>query len=264
MMRSTPDEIRRRIAKRKKMKSSGSKDPGSERLIAWPGDDEKYGLDHFPSYDGGNDQGGHPLFKKEVFVFKILASALLFLLVAILFRENTATFTPAKEFVTKAMEQDFKFATVAKWYEDSFGKPLALLPFPEEEKTENKEVVDKPNSIPVFSGKVLENFEKNGQGIMVETTNGAPVEAMNAGTVVFAGVREGTGKTVIIQHADQTESWYGNLDEINVSLYDLIETESIVGTASESTGEDKTKGTYYFAIKKGDDFIDPIQVIRFE
>lgn len=263
-MRSTPEEIRRRIAKRKK-EQKGSSVKGPEREITWPGDDEKYGFNHYSSYEAGNDDGIHPLFKKEVFIFKILASAVLFLVIAIMFRENSATFAPARDFVMKAMDQDFKFATVSKWYEDQFGKPLALLPFTDEEKDGEKTVVEKDPDIPVFSGKVLENFEKNGQGIMIETTTkGAPVEAMKEGNVMFAGVKEDTGKTVIIQHADQTQSTYGNLDEIKVSLYEFIKTETVVGTASESAGEDKTKGTYYFSIKKGEDFIDPIQVIRFE
>jgi stage IV sporulation protein FA len=262
MMRSTPEEIRRRIAKRKKEK--GTPEKGPDRDINWPGDDEKYGFNNFPSYEAGKDDVVHPLFKKEVFIFKILASAVLFLVIAIMFRENTATFAPAKDFVLKTMEQDFKFATVSKWYEDQFGKPLALLPFSEEGKEDGKAVVEKDHDIPVFSGKVLVNFEKNGQGIMIETAKGAAVEAMKEGNVMFAGVKEDTGKTVIIQHADQTQSTYGNLDEIKVSLYQFIETETVVGTATESTGEDKTKGTYYFSIKKGDDFIDPIQVIRFE
>ncbi len=43
-MRSTPEEIRRRIAKRKR--SSGSPRKESERLITWPGDEEKYGFNH--------------------------------------------------------------------------------------------------------------------------------------------------------------------------------------------------------------------------
>ncbi len=262
-MRSTPEEIRRRIAKRKKETRSTSR-KGPEREINWPGDDEKYGFNHYSSYEAGKDDVIHPLFKKEVFIFKILASAVLFLVIAILFRENSSTFAPAKNFVMKTMEQDFKFATVSKWYEDQFGKPLALLPFTEEGKEGEKTVVEKDHDIPVFSGKVLENFEKNGQGIMIETVKGAPVEAMNEGNVLFAGVKEDTGKTVIIQHPDQTQTTYGNLNEIKVSLYEFISTATVVGTASESTGEDKAKGTYYFAIKKGDKFIDPIQVIRFE
>lgn len=261
-MRNTPDEIRRRIAKRKKGK--GSSEKGPERLITWPGDDEKYGYDPITTFDSRDGEGGHPLFKTEVFIFKILASALLFLVIAILFREKIPALSPAKNFVTKAMEQDFKFATVANWYEDQFGKPLALLPFSDDKSSDDKNVAEKVHDIPVFSGKVLENFEKNGQGITIETSNGAPVEAMNEGNVTFAGVKEGLGKTVIIQHADQTETTYGNLEEIKVRLFEFVEEEKVVGTASKSTGEDKTKGKYYFAIKKGDDYIDPIQVIRFE
>jgi stage IV sporulation protein FA len=118
-------------------------------------------------------------------------------------------------------------------------------------------------SVPAM-GKILENFEKNGQGIMIETGKGAAVQSINDGNVMFIGVKEGIGKTVIIQHPDKSETWYGNLDEIKVKLYEFIEKRTVVGTVSASTGEDKTKGQYYFAIKKGDDFIDPIQVIRFE
>jgi stage IV sporulation protein FA len=266
-MRSTPDEIRRRIAKRKRNSGSGSGSPRKEsnRLITWPGDEEKYGFNHTPSYETKFDnEGNHPLFKKEIFIFKILASVLLFLAIAILFRNNAATFDPARDFVAKSMDTDFKFATVANWYEENFGKPLALLPFPAKDKENDKSIVDKEGSIPVFSGKVLENFEKDGQGIMIETSNGANVEVMNEGFVKFAGVKEGLGKTVIIEHLDQSQSWYANLEEIKVNVYSYIEKETVVGTASVSAGEDKTKGKYYFAVKKGDDFIDPVQVIRFE
>lgn len=231
--------------------------------MLWPGDDEKYGFNQGPSFESSNDNGEHPLFKKEVFIFKILASVLLFLVIAILFRNQSGSFGPAREFITKSMDTEFKFATVSKWYEGNFGKPLALLPFQEEEKATGNTVVEEEYSVPA-SGKILENFEKNGQGIMIETGQGVAVETMNEGRVLFAGVKEGLGKTVIIQHPDQTESWYGNLDAIKVNIYQYIEKETLVGTVSNSSGEDKTKGNYYFAIKKGDDFIDPIQVIRFD
>ncbi|MFL6558418.1 MAG: peptidoglycan DD-metalloendopeptidase family protein [Bacillus sp. (in: firmicutes)] len=78
------------------------------------------------------------------------------------------------------------------------------------------------------------------------------------------GVKEGIGNTVIIQHSDKSETWYGNLADVKVKLYEYVDKRSVVGTVSTSAGEDKTKGKYYFAIKKDDNFIDPIQVIRFE
>jgi stage IV sporulation protein FA len=261
MARSTPEEIRRRIAKRKKDQGTQAKSP--EHEFTWHGDDEKYGYNPITASGSTNGEEGHPLFKKEVFFFKILASGLLFLLVAILFRNHSSTLDPARGFVKNSMDKNFKFAVVTEWYENKFGKPLALLPFSEDNKTGKKEQGLKEFSVPAM-GKILENFEKNGQGIMIETNKGAAVQAINGGNVVFAGVKEGFGKTVMVQHSDGTETWYGNLEEIKVKLFDYIEKRTVVGTVSTSTSEDKTKGKYYFAIKKDNDFIDPIQVIRFE
>jgi stage IV sporulation protein FA len=259
MARSTPDEIRRRIANRKKDKGPSSPIK-PKRQIEWPGEEEKYGFEHYTPPESSPISDGHPLFKKEVFFFKILASILLFLVVAILFRNQSGELDQARNLVKKTMDSDFKFAVVSKWYEDKFGKPLALLPFTDKKSDNTKTVVQKEYAVPA-SGKILENFKKNGQGIMIETSKGAPVKAVKEGFVNFAGVKDGLGKTVIIQHSDGTESWYGNLAEVNVNLYEFIGKEKVVGTVSDSTG---TKGKYYFAFKKGDNFIDPIQVIRFE
>ncbi|MFZ7945547.1 peptidoglycan DD-metalloendopeptidase family protein [Neobacillus sp. 19] len=262
MARSTPEEIRRRIAKRKKEQGSTTKTP--DRQVAWPGDDEKYGYNYIGPTDNGSGDEVHPLFKKEVFFFKILASVLLFLVVAILFRNQGSTFEPVRDFVSKQMDKDFQFATVSNWYEDKFGKPLALLPFSEDDQAGKKAVVKEENfSVPAM-GKILENFEKNGQGIMIETTKGAAVQSIDDGFVTFAGIKDDLGKTVIVQHSDGSQTWYGNLEEVKVNKYDHIDKRTVVGTVSASTGEDKTKGKYYFAIKKDDSFIDPIQVIRFE
>ncbi|ULT55823.1 M23 family metallopeptidase [Neobacillus drentensis] len=264
MARSTPEEIRRRIAKRKKEQGTNANSSSPERQITWPGYDEHDDFKYTSPSDTGGGDAGHPLFKKEVFFFKILASALLFLAVAILFRNHTGKLEPARDFITSQMDKDFKFAVVSNWYEEKFGKPLALLPFTDEKTSDNKTVADNQNlSVPAM-GKILENFEKNGQGIMIETSKGAPVQAINDGLVTFAGVKEGIGKTVIIQHSDKSETWYGNLDEVKVKLYEYVGKRDVVGTVSTSAGEDKTKGKYYFAIKKDDNFIDPIQVIRFD
>jgi len=258
MARSTPDEIRRRMAKRKTARNSPN------RRLEWPEVDGKLDFDYIPPSVPGNSEGGHPLFKKEVFFFKILASILLFLVIAIIFRSPASVLEPARAFVKSSMDKEFQFAAVSAWYQDKFGKPLALLPFTEKQQAgEEKIEPDQKGAVPV-TGRLLENFEKNGQGIMIETGKGVEVQTIDDGIVTFAGVKEDLGKTVIVQHSDQSETWYGNLDEIKVDLYQFIDKREVVGTVSESSGEDKTKGQYYFAVKEGEAFIDPIQVIRFE
>ena len=69
----------------------------------------------------------HPLFRKEVFIFKVLASACLVLIIAIMFRNQTPALDPAKEFVTKSMNEEFQFAAVSDWYEEYVWETISLV-----------------------------------------------------------------------------------------------------------------------------------------
>ncbi|WP_415815056.1 peptidoglycan DD-metalloendopeptidase family protein [Mesobacillus thioparans] len=258
-MNSRADDIRRRMMKRKRERERMEK-MNHNRFFST--EEERHGFDRLPSYDMGPGEGGHPLFKKEVFLFKVLASACLVLIVAIIYRSPSEKAVSIQQYVKHTMEQEFQFAAVSDWYENQFGKPLALLPAKNTGGDSETEVgSDSQYALPA-SGKILEDFGDNGQRIMIETGKGAGVEAMNEGLVHFVGMKEGFGKTVIVQHGDKSETWYGNLDKIDVNLYEYISKGAKVGTAMDS--EDGTKGSFYFAIKKGDDFVDPVQVIKFE
>ncbi|HAQ08592.1 MAG TPA: peptidase M23 [Bacillus bacterium] len=258
-MSSRTEDMRKRMLKRKKERERMEK-VNHRRLFY--SEEERHGFDRIPSYDFGPDEGSHPLFKKEVFLFKILASACLVLIVAILFRSPSDKAETAQNYIKQTMVQEFQFAAVSDWYENQFGKPLALLPVKNKGEGDS-EAVDRHNQYALpASGRILEDFGDNGQRIMIETGKGAGVEAMNEGLVHFVGIKDGFGKTVIVQHADKSETWYGNLDGIEVTLYEYISKGSKVGTAMDS--EDGAKGSFYFAIKKGDDFINPVQVIKFE
>ncbi|WPZ17545.1 M23 family metallopeptidase [Geobacillus subterraneus] len=249
-------EMKKRIERRRKerqYRSNKRKEP--EWGIA---DEERYGLP-VVTYDRYSfESESHPLFRKEWFLFKTLIAACLVLVTAILFKHPSASLEPARQFVARTMETEFQFAAVSAWYEKTFGEPLAFFAPKKETKTETASSY----AVPV-SGRVLESFDENGQGVMIETVSEAKVEAMKEGIVTFAGTKEKLGKTVIIQHADGSETWYGHLSTISVKLYDFIEMGKEVGTA-QASDKDKQKGLFYFAIKQGDKFIDPIQVISFE
>jgi stage IV sporulation protein FA len=258
-MGNRADEIRKRIAKRKRMSNTASSSSLSRNMLL-PADEERYGGERFSSYEGGPSEGGHPLFSKELFILKILGTSVLILCTAILFQNQVPGFDKARSYVQKTMTSEFQFAAVSAWYEDQFGKPLALLPSGKE--TSQPETTETAEYALPASGKVVENFKSNGQGIMVETGKGAKVEAMKGGRVIFAGKKDGLGQTVIIQHADKSESWYGSLNTIEVTQYEKVDKGKPVGTVTDE--EDAATGEFYFAIKKEDAFIDPIQVISFE
>ncbi|YCI75610.1 M23 family metallopeptidase [Bacillus sp. R1-10] len=243
-------DIRNRIAKRRKF---NDKPAGS---TSWTeiNNEEPYGID---SYNGYSEKD-HPLFKKEYFFFKILASICLFLIVAVMFKHPSVRLDPARSFVTENMNKEFQFASISNWYESAFGKPIAFLP-----NDADTEPVDSNEEYAMpASAKITQNFETNGEGIILETSKGSKVEAVNEGVVIFAGEKEGIGKTVVIQHANKTESWYGQLKGIDVKLYEFVKKGNEVGQVTLS--EDGSKGRFYLAIKENDAFVDPKKVISFE
>lgn len=96
--------------------------------------------------------------------------------------------------------------------------------------------------------------------MIVETVANKNVEVAKSGMVRFVAEEENLGKTVIVAHYDGGEFWYAMLDHVEVKLYDHIEAGSIIGTVSLK-GDN---GFYYFALKEGETFINPIDVISFE
>jgi stage IV sporulation protein FA len=253
---SRADEIRKRIAKRKK-----TREQSPTKTPLWATDEERYGFEKISSFEAGPDEGTHPLFNKELFIFKILASVCLVLIVGILFKNENPTLQKARDVVQNSMATDFQFAAVSDWYETKFGKPLALLPFMEEEMKPGTIEDETQYALPA-SGRIIEDFSQNGQGIMIETGKDSVVDALHEGIITFAGVKEGIGNTVVVQHTDKSETWYGNLATIEVKLYDFITKGTKLGVASST--EDETHSSFYLAVKKDNHFIDPSQVIRFE
>ncbi|MCU9614006.1 M23 family metallopeptidase [Caldibacillus lycopersici] len=261
-MSNRKEEIKRRIAQRKKLNRTMAMNSNAKRQSERP----LFTPDYYPQEDKwftgdkeNNNETIHPLFRKEIFIFKLLAAACLVLVVAIIFQNPSQKLDSFRVAVKQVMEKDFQFATVSNWYEDTFGKPLALLPEQPKENTEEK--VQKEFAMPA-NAKILEDFDSNKEGITIQTTKDAIVDAIQEGTVTFAGEKEGYGKTVIVQHPDSSETWYGELSEISVDLYDQVKIGDPLGKVSQA--EDTVSGEFYFAIRKDEKFIDPVQVITFE
>lgn len=245
-------EIHNRIRKRKKMKELQQRQIGKNNE-----------LDRLPSittYDVDEAQS-HPLFQKNVFLFKVLLSAALFFVVAILYKHPSSQLDSVRSMVASTFEQEMQFALITDWYEDAFGKPLAFLPSDLQKEVSDVEQVTAEYTIPT-TGTVIETFASNGEGIKIETESNTKAGAIQGGTVLFTGKKESIGNTVVIQHKDGSESWYGHLQTIDVKVYDSIDKGASVGTVSQSS--ETGTSVLFFAIKKDGEFVDPDQVISFE
>ncbi|MDF2608155.1 MAG: Peptidase [Bacillales bacterium] len=241
-------EILRRIEKRKKERMEAVK----SRKKSLPRADDIY-TRNIPSIKDNRRSWNY-----ETLLFRLLVASFLFLIVTIAYRTpNQNAFTSViKNSTNYIMSEEFNFAYAKKKVESIFGDPsIAILPFTEKE---GKSVVN--NS--AASGRVVETFGVNGKGVIIETIASYQVRSLKKGVVLFAGPKEGLGKTVVVQSEDGTEYWYGKLENIDVTQYDSIDAGDLVGKAS--TNDSNHVGNYYFAVKKGQGFIDPTQVIKFE
>ncbi len=85
---------------------------------------------------------------------------------------------------------------------------------------------------------------------------GAPVHAVAAGTVRFAGWFRGYGRMVILDHGDKFYSVSGHLDALRVEAGQVIAVGEAIGTVGD-TGS-LTGPRLYFEIREGSQAVDPL------
>lgn len=158
---------------------------------------------------------------KKVSLLSKLFSKLLVLVVLVLgfliilkanpnFRENL---------YKKVFQNNFSFAKINSIYEKYFG---SALPLTGGAKTA------------LVSSNKLEYTNQNSykDGVSLTVSDSYAIPTIKSGIVVFAGEKDGYGKTVVVQQADDVEVWYGNLKDIKVSMYDYLKDGAIVGEAN--------------------------------
>ncbi|HLR72296.1 MAG TPA: M23 family metallopeptidase [Pseudogracilibacillus sp.] len=217
-------------------------------------EEEKHGFFDSPAYDISSSLEKNKQ-KKNIsnnLVLKAFASVALFLSAAFLLHTDTPNLQQPKEWAYSALQEDFPFAQVNEWYVSKFGSPLSFTPQGDVQLSEE----DVPMALPVI-GHVVETFTTNGAGIMISPDENTVVSAMSKGVVIFAGNDRNTGKTVVIQHADGSETTYGHLSSIDVHIYQVVHGNETIGTFQPHEQSE----VVFFSIEKDNQFIDPAQVI---
>ncbi|WP_100488712.1 M23 family metallopeptidase [Sporolactobacillus pectinivorans] len=228
----------------------------------YPNNHDRYGAEK--DMEPGRKIPGNP---GRRFMIQCAIASLLFGSAYWIETNNSTAFQPLRKSIETTMTQEFQFAAVSSWYEKNFGNPISFLPVPGVQNsgkstgtqgtstTQNHD----PNFAEPVSGQVTDPYSTKTNGVTVKTSSHSAVKAVKDGLVVFVGKKANTGVTVIIQHKGNDESWYGKLDKTNVKVYDEVKQGQVIGTTSGGKN-----GTFYFALKKGEKFIDPIQVMSFD
>ena len=178
-------------------------------------------------FNKNNDVSKKKIISKYVTKFML---AIIFFLVSVIFTNmSDKNLLLYKEYV---LTESLPFTKIKGWYEELFGE---VLP-----KSDNTQTV--------MSGKLVYKEIKDYQdGEVLTVSSKALVNSLTSGVVVFSGEKDGYGNTVIIQGIDGVDIWYGNLENVSVTLYDYIEEGTVIGSIKDEF--------LYLVIKKDNEFI---------
>ncbi|MYL41630.1 peptidoglycan DD-metalloendopeptidase family protein [Virgibacillus massiliensis] len=244
-------KVRQSIEQRKKARGVPTKGKPSKQVIPpFLQEEEKHG--YAPVFS----DPGYPSKSKGKtvtnFLLKGTLSILLFLGVALLWQVESPVLQSPKEWTGSALTEEFPFAKVNVWYQETFGSPLAFVP---DNQSEN--VTSNASAMPV-NGNVTETFQTNGTGIKIAPTGESTVTALQEGVVIFAGNDKETNKTIVVQHPDSSKTTYGYLSNIDVHIYQHVTANQTIGQFSPT----QESQSVFFSIEKDNDYIDPVQVLK--
>jgi len=121
------------------------------------------------------------------------------------------------------------------------------------DKTPPEKIISRPGLFiwPV-RGKVIEEYGIYGgikhDGINIKAPEGAPVKAAKEGTVAFAGVLDGYGNTIIIEHKENYATVYANNKTNIVKQGQTVTKGQKIAEVGEST-EAKPRAYLHFQIR---------------
>lgn len=160
----------------------------------------------------------------------------------------------AQAFITEAFNRPFNFQGMTAWYQEHLGTSPTILPAFKPE-TKVKQVW-----YPPVTGKIVLPFNQERNGLVLRTKDQAQVVAPADGWVTFAGQKEGLGQTVIIQHPNGKETWLSLLGSFSVQTKQWVKKGEKIGRAGQKEGQ----SFVYIALKQGDQFLNPTDVIPFD
>lgn len=150
------------------------------------------------------------------YLIKICITIILTLTILILIKANSNFKTNFYKYV---YDTNFSFDKFNKLYSKYVGD------FSSFEKLDTKKVFNE-----TLTYKSKDKY-KDGVKLIVDKNYLVPIN--ESGMVVFIGEKDNYGKCVIIQRIDGIDELYGNIDSVNVKLYDYVKKGDLLGSVDE-------------------------------
>lgn len=100
----------------------------------------------------------------------------------------------------------------------------------------------------------------NHSGIFVSSTTSRRIKALFNAEVVYSGAIDGLGNVVILDHGDNYYSVYGNLNDVNVKIKQIVRTGQVIAQSNYSPLFEENG--LYFEIRHYSQSLNPREWIR--
>ncbi|MCM3785792.1 M23 family metallopeptidase [Neobacillus mesonae] len=200
------------------------------------------------------------------FLKRVVVSGILFGAIWGGFQWEAPFLQKAKFFIADSLHQEMNFSAASAWYTDHFGGAPSFLPIFQNDEDSSLKVTAARKLTPPILGTIAQPFAITMEGVeIVPDTDGGgvyQVESVDAGRVIQVINNPENGITVVIQHTGGLTGIYGRLAETKLETGSWVEEGGRIGQIPASTAEHDQ--TLYFALKEGDTYIDPAEVIAFD
>lgn len=148
---------------------------------------------------------------------RVMIVAVLFLGLSIAYKSNENLHDKIYNYIYK---EDAPFTRIKKFYNKYLGGILPIKKEVDTDKVFNETLKYSDSSLYY-------------DGVKLTVDDNYLVPSINEGMVVFIGIKENYGNTIIIEDLDGVYVWYGNIANTSLKLYDYVERGTLVGEASK-------------------------------
>jgi stage IV sporulation protein FA len=139
-------------------------------------------------------------------------------------------------------DQKINWFALTDWYHQYIDSAPVVVPT----ISQKNEGTDQPvNGVSISfvspcKGDVLLSFSTDRQGAIISTDLEQQVSAPADGRIVYSGMLPGLGMTLVLQHANGYQTWFGMLENTSLKKNDRVNSSQLLGKGTELQGGKKS------------------------
>lgn len=184
---------------------------------------------------------------RNQFIYKCLISLCIYILIWTIFQLEYSYAHRTQQVIRSAMNDSFNYDTFTSWYQTNIGTIPTLLPSFHDQMAGRTEA---EYASPV-SGQPMKGDADIAGVIQIPTSADRIVTTIGRGLVQYVAPSSTKGMIVRVLHPNGIQAIYAGLESVQVERNDWLEPGALIGHTD----------ILYFALKKGNQYVNPGDVI---